>query len=396
LTTARDDTPPGPAEHAPASGTDLTDPDSPRATPARPADAGPAPVEEGPAGGRPASAPPGPGGPSAGDGRLIAGGLVGGALVAVVVGTAFTAAEPVPGIVLPGPGVTYGLPVTRVLLDLAAVAVVGLSLLPKLLGFDDPDRTEPVLRRVRPLAVLCSWAWALCALLTIVFQTAELNPGRPPAPALIADYVENVGAGQGMLFSAACALACAGIGLLAVRFGEHVPAELRIVIALFGLLPIPVTGHAVDSVWHDPIMVSMELHVMGAAAWTGGLAAVIVFLARNPALLARALPRFSRLATLALLLVSASGLVTGLATMALTPGVELPGALLTSEYGVLVVVKVACTALLVPFAAHIRFRLLPRIAAGRGTAVALWAAAELTLMGLAYGVAVTLTTASIG
>ncbi|MEV4751290.1 CopD family protein [Streptosporangium sp. NPDC049248] len=327
--------------------------------------------------------------------RLVAGGFVSGGVLAVLAATAFTAQEAVPGIVIPGPLVEYGLPVLRVLLDLATVAVVGLSLLPKMLGFDDPERTEPVMRRARPMAVTFAWAWALLALLIIVFQTAELNPGLIPTPSMIAAYVDGVGAGQGMLFTAACALSYAGIGLLAVRYGEKVPAELRIVIAFFGLLPIPVTGHAVDSVWHDPIMISMELHVMGAAAWTGGLLTIILLVAADRELLARVLPKFSRLATLALVLVSVSGLVTGLATMALTPGVELPGALLRGEYGPLVVAKVASVALLIPFAAHIRFRLLPHIAERRATAVVAWAAAEITVMGLAYGVAVALTTASL-
>ncbi|MFB4287846.1 copper resistance D family protein [Nonomuraea sp. ATR24] len=334
-------------------------------------------------------------------GRAVRGQLAGGvfavsAVVAAVVASTLTAQEAVPGIPMPGPLVTVGLPVVRVLLDVAAVAVVGLSLVPKLLGFDAPERSEPVLRRVRPLAVTAAWAWAVCALLTIVFQTAELNPGRVPTLGMIASYVDTVGTGQGLLFSAACALAAAGIGLMAVRFGEKVPAELRIVVALFGLLPIPVTGHAVDSVWHDPIMIMMEVHVIGAAAWTGGLIALAVFVAPRAELLAVALPRFSRLATVCLLMVGLSGLVSGLGTMALTPGVELPGAIVTSQYGLLVVVKVTLTALLVPLAAHIRFRLLPAIRAGRATAVAGWATAEVAVMGLAYGVAVAITRASIG
>ena len=333
--------------------------------------------------------------------RRIGGRLAGGAftvcsVVAVVVASTLTAQETVPGIPMPGPVVAVGLPVVRVLLDVAAVAVVGLSLVAKLLGFDAPRSTEPVMRRVRPLAVTAAWVWAVCALLTIVLQTAELNPGSVPTLGMIVSYVDTVGAGQGLLFSAACALAAAGIGLMAVRFGEKVPAELRIVVALFGLLPIPVTGHAVDSAWHDPLMIVMETHVMGAAAWTGGLLATAVFVAPRAELLAVALPRFSRLATVCLLLVAASGLVSGLGTMALTPGVRLPEALVTSQYGVLVVIKVALTALLVPLAAQIRFRLLPAIRRGQGTAVAGWATAEVAVMGLAYGVAVAITRASIG
>ncbi|MGI5288433.1 copper resistance D family protein [Nonomuraea polychroma] len=339
------------------------------------------------------SAPPLPRGRVGG--RLVVGGFGVCAVVAAVAASSLTGQETVPGIPLPGPIVSTGLPIVRVLLDVAAVAVVGLSLLPKLLGFDDPERTEPVLLRVRPLAVVAAWAWAICALLTIVFQTAELNPGAVPTFGMIAAYVGDVGTGQGLLFSAACALAAAGIGLMAVRFGEKVPAELRVIVALFGLLPIPVTGHAVNSVWHDPIMVSMEIHVMGAAAWTGGLVATAVFLAPHRELLAVVLPKFSRMATVCLLLVGLSGLITGLGTMALTPGVTLPGAIVTSPYGVLVVVKTVLVAALVPLAAHIRFRLLPAVRRGRPTALVGWAAAEVSVMGLAYGVAVAITRASI-
>ncbi|MEO3868976.1 CopD family protein [Nonomuraea sp. B12E4] len=328
-------------------------------------------------------------------GRLVAGAFGVCAVVAAVAASSFTAQEAVPGIPMPGPLVTVGLPVVRVLLDLAAVAVVGLSLLPKLLGFDAPDRTEPVMRRVRPLAVTAAWAWAICALLAIVLQTAELNPGKVPTFGMIAEYVGTVGAGQGLLFSAACALAAAGIGLMAVRFGEKVPAELRVIVGMFGLLPIPVTGHAVNSVWHDPIMISMEIHVMGAAAWAGGLAATAVFVGPHRDLLATVLPRFSRIATVCLLAVGSSGLVTGLATMALTPGVSLPGAIVTSHYGLLLVVKAVLVAALVPLAAHIRFRLLPAVRAGRATALVGWAAAEVGVMGLAYGVAVALTRAPV-
>ncbi|GII91889.1 copper resistance D family protein [Sinosporangium siamense] len=328
--------------------------------------------------------------------RLIVFGLISSTVVAVLIGSAFTGEEPAPGIPMPGPFVVYGLPVVRAMIDLAAVAVVGLTVLPKLLGFGDPSRTEPVMSRVRPLAVSLAWVWALCALVTIVFQAAELNPGQVPSIGTVVDYVSSVGAGQGLLFSTACALASAGIGLLAVRFGESVPAELRIVIALFGLLPIPVTGHAVDSVWHDPIMISMELHVLGAALWTGGLLAVMLFVTADRELLATTLPKFSRLATLCLVVVSLSGLISGLSTMALTPGVELPGAIVTTGYGWLLVAKVVFTLMLLPIAAHIRYRLLPRVERREGTAVAMWAVAELVIMGAAYGVAVALTRAPVG
>lgn len=317
------------------------------------------------------------------------------AVLTVLAATVWTRPAPVAGIAAPGPVVDYGLPVVRVLLDVAAVAVVGLSLLPKLLGFDRPEETEPVLRPARRLAVSAAWIWMACALTAVVLQTVEIYPDRPFSFELVLDYVAGIGAGKGLLFSAAIALACVGLARLAVRFGENVPAELRLVVALFGLLPLPVTGHAANWQWHDLSMVSMELHVMGAALWTGGLCAVVVPLATRPDLLSAALPRFSRLATIALFLVAATGLFNGLVELALSPVTTLPGSLVTTGYGQLVVGKTVCVVALAALGASIRYRLLPRIVRREPSAVAAWALAEVTVMGVAYGLAVVLTRAAV-
>ncbi|WP_405146252.1 CopD family protein [Sphaerisporangium sp. NBC_01403] len=337
--------------------------------------------------------------PSAGS--FVAGGVVrwpvvwggaGAALLAVVVASWWTSPEAVPGIAVPGPVVEYGLPVVRLILDLCALAVVGLSLLPRFLGFDDPERTEPILSRARNWAVLAAFGWAVAALVAMVLSAAEVTPGRMPDPA---GYVSVIGSGQGLVISAACALIYTCFGLLAVRFGEKVPAELRVVVAVFGLLPLPVSGHASNWYWHDLSMVSMELHVVGASAWTGGLVALAVLLTRDRDLLARALPRFSRLATLALVVVALSGLFNGLVELGLSPTTRLPWSLFTTHYGQLVVAKIILVCAAAALGAHIRWRLLPGIAQRRATAFAAWAALEVGVMAVAYGVAVALTRAPV-
>ncbi|WP_248964447.1 copper resistance D family protein [Sphaerisporangium perillae] len=319
-------------------------------------------------------------------------GMGGAALVALLVATWWTSPESVPGIALPGPLVEYGLPVTRLVLDLCALAAIGLSLLPRLLGFEDPGRSEPVLSKARAWAVLAAFGWAIAALVAMVLSAAEVTPGQAPDPAA---YVEAIGAGQGLVISAACALVYTCFGLLAVRFGEKVPAELRVVVAVFGLLPLPVSGHASNWYWHDLSMVSMELHVVGASLWTGGLVALAVLLARRRDLLARALPRFSRLAAVALVVVGLSGLFSGLVELALSPTTRLPGSLFTTHYGQLVVAKIVCVGAIALLAANIRWRLLPGVAQRKATAFAAWAVLEVAVMGVAYGVAVALTRAPV-
>ncbi|WP_169949354.1 copper resistance D family protein [Microbispora sp. H11081] len=331
-------------------------------------------------------------GPGRAQARIPVAGLVAGGVLAVVVATWLTLPGAVAGLPMPSAIVRYGLPVVRLVLDLAATATIGLSLLPKLLGFDDPDRTEPVAARARHWAVLFSLVWCAAALTSAVLSAAEIAPGGVPD---VAAYVDGIGAGQGMIVSASCALASAAVGMLAVRFGEKVPAELRVLVAGFGLLPLPVTGHASNWYWHDLSMVSMELHVIGACAWVGGLVALAVLLPRRRDLLARTLPRFSRLATYALIVVGLSGLFNGLVELLLSPNESFPGSLITTDYGRLVVAKAVFTGAIALLGAHIRWRLLPAVTRQAPAAFAAWAALELTVMGLAFGVAVALTKAPV-
>lgn len=315
------------------------------------------------------------------------------AVVAVIVGAAATAAPEAVGIDDPGLLVRFGIPVSRLLLDLSAVVVAGIGMLPKLIGFDDPRRSEPVLVRTRTPAVVAAVIWTVSALLALVLLTAEL--GAAPTPAGVWSYIVGIPAGKGLLLSAGCGALSIWLARLAVKHGEKVPAELRAGVALFGLLPLPLTGHASNWRYHDLSMILMELHVVTAVAWTGGLAAVIVFLSRSPALLAVALPRFSKLATWCVIVVGVTGIFNGLLELALSPVTSLPGSLLTTRYGVLVVAKAVCMAVIAALAVVVRTRLLPRVAAGRPTALAVWCGWEVTILAVAFAVAVVLTRTSV-
>jgi putative copper resistance protein D len=321
--------------------------------------------------------------------------LTGAAVVAVIVGTAVTSPAPVPGLIEPSPVVVWGIPVARLLLDVGAVTAAGLALLPKLVGFDQPRRTEPVLASSRRAAVVASGVWAFGALASIVLLTAELNPGAAVTPAAVWSYIGAVAAGKGLLVSAICALVSLWLARLAMRHGENVPAELRVGVALFGLLPLPLTGHASNWYYHDLSMISMELHVVAASAWAGGLAAVIVFLSRHRDLLVVALPKFSRLATWCVFVVGISGLFNGLLELYLSPITTMPSSLVTTPYGVMLLVKMACLAGVAVIALVVRTRLLPKVVAGRRTALAVWCGWELTILAVAFGAAVVLTRATV-
>ncbi|SDO80993.1 putative copper resistance protein D [Nakamurella panacisegetis] len=333
-------------------------------------------------------------------GLVTSGGLfallvVAAGLVATIVGSDVTKASSVAGIVAPPWIVTIGIPVFRTLLDLSAVAVTGLGLLSKMVGFDRPERTEAVVGRSRSYAVWASALWAISALVSVVLLSVELDPTRTVTPASIWSYVSNIAAGKGLLMSAGCALLSLWLARVAVRHGEKVPAELRVGIALFGLLPLPLTGHAANWYYHDLSMVSMELHVVAATAWAGGLAALVIFLAREPALLAEALPRFSKLATWCVFVVGVTGVFNGLLELALSPITQLPGSIVTTRYGVILLAKAVCMVIIAIIAVRVRTRILPLVVQKKATSVALWCGWEIVTLAVAFGVAVVLTRASV-
>ncbi|GAB2979969.1 CopD family protein [Amycolatopsis acidiphila] len=318
------------------------------------------------------------------------------ALAGVLVGVALTTTTPVPGVTDVSEVVSVAIPVVRVLLDLAAVTTIGLGLLSVLVGYDRPKLTEPVLALARPAAVASALVWAATALVTLVLQTAEFQPkARTISFDDIWSYVGQIGAGKALLVVAVLALAHAGLGVLAVRHGEKVPAEVRVGLGLFALLPLPVTGHASNWNYHDYTMISMELHVMSAVAWTGGLGAMAVLLLGNRTLLAHALPRFSKLATLCLVLSVVTGLFNAAVELLVNPTIAFWPALFTTAYGRLVLLKLLCAIGIGVLGANLRWRLMPRIVRHERTALAAWASLELTVMGLAFGFAVVLTRAPV-
>lgn len=130
---------------------------------------------------------------------------------------------------------------------------------------------------------------------------------------------------------------------------------------------------------------------MSAVAWTGGLGAMTVLLATNRTLLAVAMPRFSKLATLCLALAATTGLFNACVEILLDPAISFWAGLFTTPYGRLVLLKIACLGAIAVLGANLRWRLMPRIMRHERTAVTSWATLELVTMGLAFGFAVVLT-----
>ena len=155
------------------------------------------------------------------------------------------------------------------------------------------------------------------------------------------------------------------------------------------------TGHAAGAASHTLAVGAMFLHLVGAALWVGGLAAIAVLVLTErgsgsgdgaPAWVT-ALPRYSTVAAWCLVVVGYSGVVSALIRLGA------PGDLWT-RYGVLVMVKAVLLGALGVIGFLHRRRVIgclnaPRGGFARGLFVRL-AAVELLVMGAVMGVAVAL------
>jgi copper transport protein len=232
--------------------------------------------------------------------------------------------------------IALGLVATALAIVLEAATVGGVSFWAAL----DPDVVEPVLET----RVVQAWGarlvlWLLLGLLLI----PALRPGRAPVlrPA-------SLGA-QGL-----------ATGPLPSR--PHRALLLAAALAL--AVTAPLGGHAAT---HSPeaLLVFVDAtHVLCMSVWLGGLAMLLVAMPlvsralaseESTPLLATVVGRFSRVATVAVALLVATGIVQSIVLVGSV------GALFETAYGRLVLAKIAALLMLVALGAQNQRRSLPRL-----------------------------------
>ncbi|MCO1658589.1 CopD family protein [Pseudonocardia humida] len=310
------------------------------------------------------------------------------AWVALAIGAAIGAGALGGALVGSGLGVRIGATATRAGADVAAVVCVGLTLLGLLLPLGAVSLPGAALRdlvrvqrRADRVLVAAAGAWLVLLVVGVALRAADAL-GRPPlqlSAGEVTAWATRLGAGRGMLLAAVCAAAVLGCAVARVRRHDAVPVRVAALVAVVGTVLPALTGHSGADPDHQLAVVAVALHVGAAALWVGGLAALLVLVARHRALLDNTLPRFSTLAAGCLLAVAASGVLNALTRL------DGWASLWNTGYGGLVVAKTVLLGVLAGLGGLTRRRLL----AGR-TPVLRWAGAEVAVMALAVGVAAAL------
>ena len=280
--------------------------------------------------------------------------------------------------------VKYGLPLSKLLVNIAAAATIGaLALATFALG-----ERKGELNVAADIAAASAAVWAVASAATgfftflFIYQpTVTLDDRFGQSLGIYLTETDNGSAWlQTTLVAAAITVVC-----FATRNRSVLLAVT--VVAVLGLIPMADLGHTGGTETHDAATAANWLHMVFACIWLGGLV-TLALLARSldSARLETVVGRYSSLALVSFIVVAASGYA----------GAEIRvGSLdnMFSPYGALIVVKIVALLALGAFGALQRTIFIRRMSAPTPTARRnFWwlIAAELAFMGLASGTAAAL------
>ncbi|NRD24985.1 CopD family protein, partial [Frigoribacterium sp. VKM Ac-2836] len=259
------------------------------------------------------------------------------AVAATLVGLLVTGATTQTLIVDPGDLVTYGLPVARIVHDLAAALTIGL-LVVAAFALPGQSRAPGVLGSTQFTAVRwAAWAagvWFVAGSVVIVLTAAGVI-GVPLSDPIfrrqLLFFATGLELGQSLLVSALCVLVVFVITYL-TRSVSWTGAAAA--LSLLALLPLSLSGHAAGSDEHANAVNSLAIHLLGVTVWVGGLTALILLRKKVRGGLPVVAARYSALAGWSFVAVALSGVVN--VSLRFT-GI---GDLVTTEYGLLVSAKI--------------------------------------------------------
>ena len=243
-----------------------------------------------------------------------------------------------------------------------AVVLLGtpLFLLYSFRGTDGPN-----LAWARPALIGSALVVGIGSLAALVAQTAVMAGAVSEAlkPASLSFMVTGTALGMAMVVRSAAALLCLA-ALLALRPGRGLWAFL-VAAGLIIAASFAWTGHGAATEGPGGLLhlTADIVHMVAAALWLGALAALTALLVRRKAsddpAIHRALHGFAGLGTLAVVLLT----LTGLVNSGFLVGPDRVGLLGSSLYGRLLIAKLGLFAVMLAMAAQNRFRLTPALGA---------------------------------
>ncbi len=311
-----------------------------------------------------------------GVGLLLAAGLVA-AVVALMIGGG---AAPIL-IGDAGPFVRWAIPIVKLVMNLAAAAMLG-SLVLALFALRSGDRSFDFALNVSSVgAAVFTITAGFGAFLTFMAAFSPQLSADREFGAQLGRFLLNIPLGQSWLITT---ILGAVITVLAFAWRSWTPTLITALLAAASFLPLATQGHSGELSGHNVAVNSILLHTIGAAVWLGGLLLVVLLRGAADVDTARLVSRYSSLAIAAFAVVAVSGLTRSLVAI-------VEWSQLWTPYGAILLAKVVLLVGMGLLGAWYRIRLIPKLT---GAHAARWfwmlVLCEVGLMGLASGAAAAL------
>lgn len=284
----------------------------------------------------------------------------------------------------PGAITRWGLPITKIIHNLAWSATAGVALfaatiIPRFPGAKKrgrqqevaPDADEqPAYAGLLKLATISATVWTLSSVAQMIFTYSDLAGmplnNSPGFSSGLLDYLMNISVGRAWFWMTVIAALTTTL-----IYALHSPTAMFWVTALsfIGIIPLALVGHSAAGDDHFAAVNAIGLHLLGVLLWVGGLMAlmwVAPWLVGTSQLRRRNRPesfepliyttvqRFSTLAGLAIFLVVFSGIASMVVRMARPTDILEP-------YGMLAVAKIFLTVVLGLLGLAHRQRVIPQL-----------------------------------
>lgn len=300
-------------------------------------------------------------------------------LTALVIGGGANAAL----IADPGPLVRFGLPISRLVVDLSAAATIG-GLALATVGL---SRSGPEWNRAIDVAAAASGIWTVSSAVTTFFTFLSVAGSK-------ISIDEQFGQSMGVFLTGTdlglawlvTVLVAAAVTVLCFAVRSRGMVALTAGVSMIGLIPLAQQGHAAGTASHDAAVTALGLHLVGAALWVGGLTMVVLLRGVLPGdRLAVVVARYSSIALGCFVLVAVSGVASAQIRV---------GALsnLFTPYGTLVLVKIGAIVAIGVLGAVQRRRAIRSLTEAPARHRPFWTliVVELAVMGVASGFAAAL------
>ena len=275
----------------------------------------------------------------------------------------------------PGDLVRWGLPISRAVMDVAMATTIGALVIAAFVFAESSKQ----LRTAMNTAAAASVIWVISGLLALNFTYLNVT-----GTAFSFDqtqgsgfwlFVTQIELGQYQLLNLAGGVV---VSILAISSQRLTSAALTAAVAFLALVPMALTGHASGTANHGMAVNSLGLHLLAISIWVGGLIALTVVRYRAGVSQVE-VGRFSSLALFSFGLVFLSGLINAQLRIGTLEN-------WMSEYGLLVLLKMAALAVLGIIGAAYRRKLVASISS---KPKAFWriVGLELAIMAIAIGLA---------